>query len=69
MAVKYQSGQYSRIHLEEVDEICDLRKQLDRPCIGCIHDGLADCPKVRNIIVKDTIRSKSYSGNGRKRSN
>jgi hypothetical protein len=53
MTSTYKYRQYSKVHLEEVAEICDLRKYYDIPCKGCSHDGLADCPKVRGVISND----------------
>ena len=47
MPSHYQLGQYSKLHLEEVEEICDLRHLYDMPCKGCHYKDQEDCPEVR----------------------
>jgi hypothetical protein len=65
MVSTYRHNQYSKVHLEEVAEICDLRKYYDIPCRGCSHEGLADCPEVRGVIsndeAKDTVKKSFLS--------
>lgn len=64
MHAKYTPGQYSKIHFENILEICNLREYYDMPCKGCIHNGLQDCPKVRGAIsdaVMETTVQKSFA--------
>ena len=47
MPSHYQLGQYLKLHLEEVEEICDLRHLNDMPCGRCLYKDQGDCPEVR----------------------
>ena len=58
---KYKEGGYSKLHLKEVIEICELRKSMDRPCFSCEHYQKTDCPEViennrkKRVIVETPI--------------
>jgi hypothetical protein len=60
MPSRYNPDRYSKIHIEEVAEICNLRKYYGMPCRECTHEGLADCPEIYGVIsnggAKDTVK-------------
>jgi hypothetical protein len=45
MTPRYVPGQYSKNHLQEIQEICDLRHLYGMSCQGCVYERQYDCPK------------------------
>lgn len=57
MSPNYKPGQYSKEHLKDVEEICDLRHLYDMPCSGCIHKNQSDCPEMWGKEEQDSGKS------------
>jgi len=50
----YKQGESTRKHRTEVQEICNLRKSMGRPCFGCQYENKKSCPKaVKNNIINN----------------
>jgi hypothetical protein len=43
----YQAGDYTKRHLVQVEEVCQLRRLNDMPCCWCQFDTSKACPKMR----------------------
>jgi hypothetical protein len=53
MSSKYVPGDYSIVHLQEVQEICDLRHLYDMSCRGCVYEDRNDCPEINDKRHKE----------------
>jgi hypothetical protein len=47
MASKKKPVKHSKLHLDEVENICGLRRSNKMSCCWCVYEKQDDCPAVR----------------------
>ena len=56
----YKAGDYTRRYLQEVEEVCSLRKVMNLPCPDCKYFKIPSCPEVyKNLPPNIKLQNKA----------